>query len=469
MIPRPFELRESGGTVVLAPGSLRVEERPDEELGPEGYRLTVGEDGVELLAATPAGAFYGLQTLRQLLPPETLTAPPEEAPEWRLPLVEITDRPRFAWRGVHLDVARHFMPMPWIRRLVDLAALHKLNVLHLHLTDDQGWRIEIERYPRLTEIGAWRRESMEGYYTENRYDGVRHGGFYTRDELRDLVAYAAERFVTVLPEIDMPGHMQAAIAAYPELGNTGDPGEVRTAWGISEHVLNVEESTLRFCTDVLDEVLEIFPGRFVHVGGDECPKDEWRSSERVQALMRERGLADEDELQSWFMGRIGEHLESRGRVMVGWDEILEGGLAPGAVVMSWRGESGGIAAASAGHDVVMTPEKFTYFDWAQSADPDEPLAIHPGRFTDVAKVYGYEPVPAELEPDRHHHVLGSQAQLWTEYVPDPQHAEYMYFPRLCAFAEVVWGSGERDFGEFEPRLDEHLARLDALGVGYRRP
>lgn len=469
MIPRPLELRDHDGEVVLAPGSLRVEERADDELGPEGYRLAVGDEGVRITAARPAGAFYARQTLRLLLPPETIAAPPEDAPEWRLPRVEIVDRPRFAWRGVHLDVARHFMPIEWIHRLVDLAALHKLNVLHLHLTDDQGWRVEIERYPRLTEIGAWRRESMAGHYTEARFDGTPHGGFYTQDELRRLVAYADERHVTVLPEIDLPGHMQAAIAAYPELGNTGEAGEVRTAWGISEHVLNVDESTVRFCTAVLDEVLEIFPSRYVHVGGDECPKEEWRASPRAQELMRERGLADEDELQSWFMRRLGEHLEARGRIMVGWDEILEGGLAPGAVVISWRGESGGIAAAEAGHDVVMAPEEFTYLDWAQSADPGEPVAIHPGRVTDLAEVYGYEPVPAELPAGARRHVLGAQAQLWTEYVPDPTHAEYMYFPRLCAFAEVVWSEGPRDVRELEPRLREHLKRLDALGVNYRAP
>jgi hexosaminidase len=479
VIPRPRELRTTGETleldgatrVVADPelaavasflpwpsadeGTVRLRHASDEELGAEGYRLTVGAAGIELAAGTPAGAFYGVQTLLQLVDGSTVAG------------VQIVDRPRFRWRGQHVDVARHFLPVAWLKRLVDLLALHKLNVLHLHLTDDQGWRMPIDKYPRLTEVGAWRRESMAGYYDENRFDGIPHGGHYTKAELRDLVAYAAERFVTIVPEIDMPGHMQAAVAAYPELGN-GEEVEVWTRWGVSTHILNADESTLQFAKDVLDEVLEIFPSAYVHVGGDECPKDEWRASERVQELMRERGLATEEELQSWFMTRIGEHLTERGRVMVGWDEILEGGLAPGAVVMSWRGEEGGIEAARADHDVVIGPEQFVYFDWYQApSDSGEPVAIHPGRVTDVAKVYGFDPVPAALDEQERAHVLGSQGHLWTEYVPTTEHAEYMLFPRLCALAEVVWSPRERDFTDFEGRLRQHLGRLDALGVHYR--
>jgi hexosaminidase len=386
-----------------------------------------------------------------------------------VPGVEILDRPRFRWRGQHMDVSRHFMPLAWLKRLVDLIALHKLNTLHLHLTDDQGWRIQIDRYPRLTEVGAWRRESPVGYYTEGRVDGSPHGGFYTKDDLRELVAYAEERFVNVVPEIELPGHSQAAIAAYPELGNTGDQLEPWTSWGVCENILNAEESTVQFYKDVLDEVLEIFPSRYVHIGGDEAPKTQWRESQRAQELLGERGLANEDELQSWWIRQIGAHLIARGRIMVGWDEILEGGLAEGAVVMSWRGEEGGIAAASAGHDVVIGPEPWVYLDWYQApSGSGEPLAIHPERHTDVAKTYGYEPVPAALtEEQRRGHVLGSQGHLWTEYVPTPEHAEYMLFPRLCAIAEVVWSSAERDFAEFERRLREHLRGLAALGVNYR--
>lgn len=445
---------------------LREEAQQQDDLGLEGYRLTVDEHGVEIVAAAPAGAFYGVQTLRLLLPPAAVRqAPVVGDVEWPLAGVRITDRPRFGWRGVHIDLARHLMPLPWLLRLVELAALHKLNHLHLHLTDDQGWRFPVERYPRLTEVGAWRRETMAGHADEGRYDGTPYGGHYSKDDLRELVAYAAERFITVLPEIDMPGHMVAAISAYPELGTTGRQVEVGRTWGIEEEVLNVEESTVRFCTDVLDEALDIFPGKYVHVGGDECPKAAWRSSPRVQVLKHERGLADEKEMQSWFLRKVAEHLRERGRTLVGWDEILDGGLPPDGVVMSWRGEQGGVAAALAGHDVIMTPESHTYLDWYQSEDPAEPLAIR--RSVDLAKVYGYEPLPAALPPERHHHVLGSQAQLWTEYVRTPEHAEYMYFPRLCAFAEAVWSSGSRDFADFEDRLRDHLSHLDALAVNYR--
>jgi hexosaminidase len=458
---------------LAADGAIRLRQVDDPALGAEGYRLTSGPDGVEISAAEPAGAFYGVQTLRQLLPAETLrSASVRPFDRIDVPGLEILDRPRFRWRGQHVDVARHFLPLPWLKRLVDLIALHKLNTLHLHLTDDQGWRVEIEKYPRLTEVGAWRRESPVGYMTSQvpagGFDGRPHGGFYTKDDLRELVAYAAERFVNVVPEIELPGHAQAQIAAYPELGNTGEQLEPWTSWGVNHHIVNAEESTVQFYRDVLDEVLEIFPSRYIHIGGDEAPKTEWRESPRVQELIRERGLANEEELQSWFVRQIGAYLESKGRVMVGWDEILEGGLAPGAVVMSWRGEEGGIAAASAGHDVVIGPEPYVYLDWYQAPrDSGEPLAIHPDRYTDVAKTYGYEPVPAALTEEQRGHVLGSQGHLWTEYVPSPEHAEYMLFPRLCAIAEVVWSPGERDFAEFEPRLRDHLRRLDALQVSYR--
>jgi hexosaminidase len=501
VIPRPEQLRSTGRDAVLRPNSaiaadpelhgvarfLRrslqagtgwelpfadtgdIRLRLADDLGPEGYRLTASPDGVEIAAATPAGAFYGVQTLRLLLPPETLRAAPVRVPDsLAVPGLEIVDAPRFRWRGQHMDVSRHFMPLPWLKRLVDLLALHKLNTLHLHLTDDQGWRLEIDKYPRLTEVGAWRRESPLGYYSEGIQDGRPHGGFYTKDDMRELVAYAAERFVTVVPEIELPGHSQAQIAAYPELGNTDDTVEPWTSWGINDHIVNPEESTVQFYKDVLDEVLEVFPSRYIHIGGDEAPKTEWRASERAQELMRERGLANEEELQSWFVRQIGAYLESKGRIMVGWDEILEGGLAPGAVVMSWRGEEGGIDAASAGHDVIIGPEAFVYLDYYQApSDSGEPLAIHPEKFTDIAKVYAYEPVPAALSEEQRKHVLGSQGQLWTEYVPTPEHAEYMLFPRLCAIAEVVWSSPERDYADFEGRLREHLPRLGALAVNYR--
>jgi hexosaminidase len=437
----------------------------------EGYHLSVADGSVTLAASQPAGVFYGLQTLRQLLPDSWWRAAPSgAAPALELACIDIVDEPAFPWRGVHLDVSRHFMPKGFVLKLIDLIAMHKCNVLHLHLTDDQGWRMPVEAYPRLVEVGAWRRQSPIGHYRDRQSDGQPHGGYYTNADLREIVAYAAERFVDVLPEIDMPGHMVAAIAAYPELGNSPERREVLTRWGISKHVLNLEPSTIQFCTDVLDEVVAIFPFRYVHVGGDECPTTEWESSESAQALMRAEGFETERQLQGWFTARMAEHLASRGRQLVGWDEILEGGAPPGAVVMSWRGEEGGIEAAAAGHDVVMAPQQWLYFDWSYADDPREPLAICPA--TSVERVLSYDPVPEAIPADRRHHVLGAQCQLWTEYVPNAEHAEYLYFPRLSAFSEVVWrGPASRDasasFGEFEDRLRRHLHRLDAIGVNYR--
>jgi hexosaminidase len=440
--------------------------------GAESYHLSVGDGAVTVTASGPAGVFYGLQTLRQLLPDSSWrTATIEPAPPVELPGVEVADAPAFAWRGVHLDVSRHFMPKSFVLKLIDLISMHKCNVLHLHLTDDQGWRMPVEAYPRLVEVGAWRRESPAGHYLEGRQDGRPHGGFYSADDLREIVAYAGERFVDVLPEIEMPGHTVAAIAAYPELGNSLEPREVLTTWGISPHVLNLEPATLRFCTDVLDEVIDLFPFAYVHVGGDECPTSEWEASEKAQALMRAEGLASE-QLQAWFTDRIAQHLSGRGRILVGWDEILDAGAPPGALVMSWRGEEGGVEAAKAGHDVVMAPQQWLYLDWAYTDDPREPLAIRPA--TSVERVWSYDPVPDSIPEAQRHHVLGAQCQLWTEYVPNPEHAEYLYFPRVCAFSELVWrGAASRDpgrtrsFEEFESRLRHHLRRLDTIGVNYR--
>ena len=434
-----------------------------------GYRLTIAPGNVEIAARSAAGLFHGIQSLLQLLDPSPFR-PANPAPSaWSLPAVVVDDQPRFAWRDLMLDCARHFMPVPFIKRLLDLMAIHKLNVFHWHLTDDQGWRIEIEKYPLLTEIGAWRSETLVGHLRDRprRYDGVRHGGFYSRADIRDIVAHAAARHIAVVPEIDMPGHMQAAIAAYPELGNLGAPLDVFREWGISEHVLNVGEETIGFMQDVLDEVLELFPGAYVHIGGDECPKTEWQMSDAMQARRRGLDLADEDGLQSYFIRRMAEHLQNRGRRPIGWDEIMEGGLAAGATVMSWRGTAGGIAAAKAGHDVIMTPEESVYFDHYQSAERDrEPLAI--GGCTTLETVYGFDPIPDALTEGQAKHVLGTGARLWTEYVPTPDHAEYMLFPRLCALAEVAWSRQEdRDYPDFLRRLDGHRRHLDALGVNYR--
>ncbi|WP_166345338.1 beta-N-acetylhexosaminidase [Phytoactinopolyspora limicola] len=428
-----------------------------------GYRLTVDCDHIQVVGADSAGAFYGVQTLAQLMPTSLLA---DERRSWpvHVPGVRIVDHPRVSWRGVMLDVARHFMPKEFVLRLLDLLALHKLNVLHLHLTDDQGWRIEIPGYPRLTEIGAWRPETVIGHDTaleewDLRYDGQPHGGFYTAAELREIVAYAADRFITVVPEVDMPGHMQAAIAAYPELGNGLAKPEVRRRWNVSTQVLNLTEPTVRFCLDVLDEVLRIFPSEFIHCGGDEVPRDEWRASFAVQERMRTLGLSDEDALQTWFTGRIADFLAESGRRLVGWDEILAAGPVPkGTVVMPWRGGQAVDAALRSGSDVVLTPAEHLYLNYNQSMDVHaEPLAI--GGYVPLETVHAFD-LPASG------HVLGAQAQLWTEYINSPGLAEYMLFPRLCAFADTVWRPGGA-YPDFLRSLRVHVTRLDALGVGYR--
>jgi hexosaminidase len=358
-----------------------------------------------------------------------------------------------------------------ILKHIDLLALHKLNVFHWHLTDDQGWRIQIRKYPKLTDIGAWRSDSMLGPPTtdpaQRRFAGKPHAGFYTQDDVREVVRYAMDRSITVVPEIEMPGHARAAIAAYPEIGNTGKQLEVATWWGVHDGIFGVHDRVFEFLQDVLEEVLELFPSRFIHVGGDEVPKKEWKANAAAQKRRKELKLKDEDELQSWFIKRMDAWLAARGRRLVGWDEILEGGLAPGATVMSWRGEKGGIEAARAGHDVIMAPEKPTYLDHAQSLDKTEPVGH--GGHNALADVYAYEPVPAALSPQAAVHVLGAQAQLWTEYMPDPKHVEYMAWPRLCAMSEVLWSPREtRDYGDFLERLRVHLERLRLLDVNFRK-
>ena len=438
-------------------------------LGAEGYRLEATPRGVEIAAAGAAGVFYGVQTLRQLLPQELFRRAPSPGVRWEVPALLVEDAPRFAWRGSHLDVARHFVPKEAVLKHLDLMALHKLNVFHWHLTDDQGWRLEIRKYPRLTEVGSTRRETLVGRWGD-RFDGVRHAGFYTREDVREVVRYAAERQIAVVPEIEMPGHAQAILAAYPELGNGGGPVEVWTRWGISERILNVDDATLGFLEDVLEEVVGLFPSPFVHVGGDEVPPFEWEASERARARMREVGARSPEELHAWLNRRLGAFLAARGRRLVGWDQILDGGPPPpGAVVMSWRGTKGGLEAARAGHDVVMAPTTHTYLDYYQSKEPGEPLAI--GGFLPLETVYAFEPVPPELEgTDRASCVLGAQAQLWTEFLPTPKHVEYMAWPRLAALAEVAWSARSlRDFPDFRRRLDPHLARLEALDVRFRRP
>lgn len=437
-------------------------------LGPEGYRLQVTAEGARLEASTDTGLFYGVQTLRQLLPVSVFSASPVEGAKWVLPCLNIEDYPRFQWRGMLLDPARHFLPMDFLKKFVDLLALHKMNRLHLHLTDDQGWRIEIKKYPRLTEVGAWRAETLLGHAGKKPwvFDGKQHGGYYTQEELRDLVAYAAARHVTIMPEIEMPGHAQAAIAAYPELGNLFAPLPVHTAWGVNHNIFNVEESTILFLQDVLEEVVSIFPSEFIHIGGDEAVKDQWKASAAVQRRMAELGLADEDAMQSYFIARMNDFLKSKGRRLIGWDEILDGGLGQDATVMAWRSIEKGITAALAGNDVVMAPTEYTYFDYYQGHIKQEPLAI--GGMLPLRKVYRFDPMPEALDDAALKHILGAQGQLWGEYIPAPGHAEYMAFPRACALAEAVWTpQAQRSYEGFSARLKTHLKRLDILGVQYR--
>ncbi len=437
-------------------------------LGAEGYTLDVRPGGIVARAPEPAGLFYAVQTMRQLLPPEVLRAAPVGKTAWTLPSATIEDYPRFAWRGAHLDAGRHFMPKEFVKKYIDLLALHKLNTFHWHLTEDQGWRLEIVQYPKLTEVGAWRKETIVGRQRGQdtaTYDGKRHGGFYTQDDAREIVAYAHARFITVVPEIEMPGHAMAAIAAYPEIGVTGQPVEVATRWGVFSDILNAKPSTIQFMQNVLTEVMAIFPGRYIHVGGDEADKTKWKASPEIQARIKDLGLADENALQSWFIRQMDGFLTAHNRRLVGWDEILEGGLAENAVVMSWRGTAGGIAAARAGHDVVMAPTGFTYLDYAQSRDPSEPVGQT--ALLTLDKVYGFEPVPDELEPQFARHVLGGQAQVWTEYMADPKAVEYMAFPRLTALAEAVWTPRDRkDYANFVTRLRPDLDRLRALDVNF---
>ncbi len=435
------------------------------EFPDESYTLLVSPAGIRAEAPYASGLARAIQTLRQLLPPASLSPQPQPGP-WPVLAVRIADHPRFAWRGLHLDVARHFLSLSDVCRFIDLLALHRGNRVHLHLTDDQGWRVEIARYPRLAEVASRRPMTVIGHdrARPRRYDNEPHGGCYSQAEVRELVAYAARRHVALLPEIDMPGHMQAAIAAYPELGNLPMTPAPRCHWGISQHILNVEPATLEFARNVLGEICDLFPSRLIHVGGDEAMKHEWSESPRAQARMAELGLADEHHLQSWFIGQLGTFLQTRGRQLIGWDEILEGGLPAGATVMSWRGEQGGIAAATAGHDVVMTPSSHTYFDHFQSEPTsEEPLAI--GGLTTTAHVYAYEPIPSALPADKHHLVLGTQGQLWTEYIGTRDHLDYMTYPRACALAEVAWlPKARRCYREFLMRLAVHRDRLRALDV-----
>ncbi|MEP7148197.1 MAG: family 20 glycosylhydrolase [Acidobacteriota bacterium] len=430
----------------------------------EKYTLVVSPDHIEI-AGSEAGAFYAMQSLIQLV------RPGRQEKELVIPKVAVVDQPRFQYRGMHLDVARHFMPVAFVKKYIDLMSQYKFNYFHWHLTEDQGWRIEIKKYPRLTEIGSKRPETVkERNLTPYIGDGIPHGGFYTQKEIKDVVAYARERHITVIPEIELPGHASAALAAYPQFGcKTDYKYKVQTTWGIFKEVYCPTDETFKFLEDVLDETIKLFPDSpYIHIGGDEVLKDHWKESAFVQELKKKENLKDEHEVQSYFVRRIEKFINSRGKKMIGWDEILEGGLAPNATVMSWRGMKGGIEAAKSKHDVIMTPTDYVYFDYGQGDPAHEPLNI--GSYVPLEKVYSFEPVPKELTPDETKYIIGGQGNIWTEYMPTSSQVEYMAFPRMIALSEVLWSrADDRDFADFQRRLAANFLRLDAQGVNYRIP
>ena len=427
----------------------------------EGYELKIGENSILISSKNSKGAFYAVQSLLQLMPIKS------NGLAIAIPCLELQDEPQFKYRGMHLDVGRHFFSVDFIKKYIDLMARLKMNTFHWHLTEDQGWRIEIKKYPKLQEIAAFRNETLVGHYNNqpHQFDGKKYGGFYTQEQIKEVVAYANTRQVTIIPEIEMPGHSQAAIAAYPALGCTGEQAEVATKWGVFDEVYCPKESTFKFLEDVIDEVLTLFPGKYIHIGGDEAPKTNWKKCAHCQRLIKEKGLKDEHGLQSYFIARMEKYINSKGKQIIGWDEILEGGLAPNATVMSWRGTSGAIEAAKEGHDVILTPGSHCYFDHYQSEDENEPLAI--GGFLPLEKVYHFNPIPKELTEEESKYVLGAQGNVWTEYMKTEKQVEYMAFPRAVALSEVVWSSPEnKNYSDFINRLEQYQKRLDQLDVNY---
>lgn len=445
----------------------------DTSIANEGYSLDIDPSKIIIKASSAAGFYYAVQSLKQLLPIAVYGDKESDSVEkWEVPCVHIDDAPRFSYRGMHLDVARHFFSVDEVKRYIDLLAMHKLNVFHWHLTDDQGWRIEIKKYPKLTEVGSIRKHTMVEKNFDQ-YDNTPYGGYYTQDQIRDIVNYAKERFITIIPEVDLPGHMVAALASYPSLGCTGGPYEVQGMWGVHPDVLCAgKEETYEFVTDVLSEVIELFPSRYIHIGGDECPKDRWKKCPLCQARIRKLGLKTdkehtaEERLQSYFMTRVEKFLNENDRQIIGWDEILEGGAAPNATVMSWRGTDGGVQAAKLRHNVVMTPNTYLYFDYYQSEDTQtEPLAI--GSYVPLERVYDFEPVPDTLDNDSKKYILGAQANLWTEYISDFKQVEYMLLPRLDALSEVQWTRPEnKNWVNFLDRLQHNIQVYDLKGYNY---
>ena len=484
-----FTLKRAANAEEAAICFVLSEETLPAEKGKEAYTLDVSADSVRIAASDAAGFFYGYQTLKQLLPVEIYGRTVQAGVSWTVPAVSIEDWPRFKWRGMMLDSVRHFMPLPAVKRYIDLMAIHKFNTLHWHLTDDQGWRLEIKKYPLLTEVGSKRAQTLKGHFyngvqESHRFDGTPHGGYYTQEEAREIVRYAAERGITVVPEIEIPGHAQAAIAAYPWLGVRDIPDDVLIArkvdsacffnceechrgndvrvseiWGVSPNVFKPSEETMAFLKDVLTEVLAIFPSEYIHVGGDECPRDQWNLSPEVQQFIKDN---------SWFLHRIDEFLTEKGRKLIGWDEILDGGLSPNAAVMSWRGKSGGVRAAKMGHDIIMTPNTFVYLDYYQESAPYNLLGI--GGFLPLKTVYRFDPVGTALAGKYEKYVLGGQANVWAEYLKSIEQVEYTAYPRAAAVAEAVWTpKREKNYLSFTQRLSRHLQRLAILDVNFCVP
>ena len=425
----------------------------------EAYELKISKERIDLNGDS-TGVFYGFQTLIQLIGTQ-------KSKTLQLPCLAIEDGPRFAWRGMHLDVCRHFFDVSFVKRYIDFLAMYKLNTFHWHLTEDQGWRIEIKKYPLLTKVGAFRKGSMIGAYAEAKVDTLTYGGFYSQEEIKEVVKYAQEKHITIVPEIEMPGHSQAAISAYPWLSCNGQNPGVAKDWGVFEDVFCAKDSTIQFLKDVLDEVISLFPGKYIHIGGDECPKTRWKQCLNCQAIIKKENLKDEQELQSYFIKKVEAYLNSKSKQIIGWDEILEGGLAPNAAVMSWRGEEGGMAAAKSKHKAVMSPGSHCYFDHYQASPSDEPIAI--GGFTPLEKVYAYEPIPKELNKEESTYILGAQANVWTEYILNEKQVEYMTMPRMAALSEVLWTMPEnKNETNFLVRLQKHFLLLDQMHVNYAK-
>lgn len=435
----------------------------------ESYSLKSYPTKIDL-SGSHNGLFYAIQTLFQLLPNQIYSDKKVDAINWAIPSVEIKDSPRFKWRGMHLDVGRFMFPVSFIKKYIDYIAMHKMNTFHWHLTEDQGWRIEIKKYPKLTEVGAWRKGTTVAELNKpGVLDGKRYGGFYTQEDIKELVAYAKERYITIVPEIEMPGHSIAALAAYPELSCTGGPFEVRAAWSFSENIYCAgNDATFSFIEDVLTEVIALFPSEYIHIGGDEAPKMRWKKCSKCQLRIKNEGLEDEHELQSYFISRVEKFVNSKGRKIIGWDEIMQGGLAPNAAIMSWRGEKGGISAAKQKHYSVMSPTSYCYFDLYQGNPENEPRAME-GMVT-LEKTYSYNPMPKELSKEEQKYILGVQGNVWTEFIRTPKQVEFMAFPRICALSEVAWSKQEdRDLPKFLNKLDIHFGRLDVLDINYRWP